>query len=143
MLEAHNTDYYNVKGIQINDPSINYDDVLENGAMIVSMCSDRSILMCLIAPAVGQLNEQAVIFGLNDTTMAWLNKQNEKCGYAAFMEEALTYPPKGPLPSAPSGAVKNCDLWGYVVSAAIYVNPCCTLLSYRNLLSASSNGLTA
>ena len=31
MLEANNTDYYNVSGIQINDPSINYDDTLIEG----------------------------------------------------------------------------------------------------------------
>ena len=28
MLDAQNTKYFNVKGIQINDPSINYDEVL-------------------------------------------------------------------------------------------------------------------
>ena len=31
MLETNNTDYYNVSGIQINDPSINYDDTLIYG----------------------------------------------------------------------------------------------------------------
>jgi len=32
MLETNNTDYYNVSGIQINDPSINHDDTLIEGA---------------------------------------------------------------------------------------------------------------
>ena len=32
MLETNNTDYYNVSGIQINDPSINEDDTLIYGA---------------------------------------------------------------------------------------------------------------
>lgn len=31
MLETNNTDSYNVSGIQINDPSINYDDTLIYG----------------------------------------------------------------------------------------------------------------
>ena len=31
MLQANNTDYYNVKGIQINDPSIGDGDVLTEG----------------------------------------------------------------------------------------------------------------
>ncbi|KAK1020716.1 hypothetical protein LTR33_018779 [Friedmanniomyces endolithicus] len=31
MLETNNTDYYNVSGIQINDPSINHDDTLIEG----------------------------------------------------------------------------------------------------------------
>ena len=33
MLEAKNTDYYNVKGIQINDPSIGHGDVLTEGML--------------------------------------------------------------------------------------------------------------
>lgn len=36
MLEANNTDYYNVSGIQINDPSINYDDTLIYGKKATS-----------------------------------------------------------------------------------------------------------
>ena len=31
MLNTGNKTYYNVKGIQINDPSINYDDVMQEG----------------------------------------------------------------------------------------------------------------
>jgi len=31
MLEANDTEYYNVKGIQINDPSIGDNDVLSEG----------------------------------------------------------------------------------------------------------------
>ena len=39
MLEANNTDYYNVSGIQINDPSINYDDTLIEGEPTARNCS--------------------------------------------------------------------------------------------------------
>jgi carboxypeptidase D len=31
MLDTENCEYYNVKGVQINDPSINYDDVMIQG----------------------------------------------------------------------------------------------------------------
>jgi Carboxypeptidase C (cathepsin A) len=31
MLDKNDTKYYNVKGIQINDPSINYDDTMIEG----------------------------------------------------------------------------------------------------------------
>ena len=41
MLEANNTDYYNVSGIQINDPSINEDDTLIEGKFQYSQ-SDRN-----------------------------------------------------------------------------------------------------
>jgi carboxypeptidase D len=45
---------------------------------------------------VGYLNENANIFNLNQTAMDWLNKKNVECGFADFMENALSYPPKGP-----------------------------------------------
>jgi hypothetical protein len=32
MLKTGNKKYYNVKGIQINDPSINEDNIMEEGA---------------------------------------------------------------------------------------------------------------
>lgn len=31
MLDLKDTTYYNLKGIQINDPSVNYDDTLQEG----------------------------------------------------------------------------------------------------------------
>ena len=106
MLEAKNTDYYNVKGIQINDPSINYNDVMTE------------------APAIWQLNDYAPIFGLNKTTMDHLNALNEKCGYDEFMTNALTYPPTGPIPTAPDSTKHGCNVWEQSLSAAIYINPC-------------------
>lgn len=33
MLDANDTTYYNVKGVQINDPSINYDDTMYQGKL--------------------------------------------------------------------------------------------------------------
>lgn len=99
-LMSNNTDYYNVAGIQINDPSINEDDTM------------------IEAPAIWQLNEQSVIFGLNESTMTHLNEMNVKCGYDEFMTNALTFPPTGPIPTAPSSA-PPCDLWEFAVSAAI------------------------
>ncbi|KAI9660522.1 MAG: hypothetical protein M1821_009873 [Bathelium mastoideum] len=106
MLNQSNTDYYNVKGIQINDPSINYDDTL------------------IQAPAVWALNDYANIFGLNETTMIDVNERAEKCGYFEFMENALTFPPTGKLPSAPNSSEPGCDVWDDIIAAAVYVNPC-------------------
>lgn len=106
MLEANNTDYYNVKGIQINDPSINYDDTMTE------------------APAIWMVNEYAPIFGLNETTMTHLNTKNQECGYDEFMTNALTYPPTGPIPTAPKSTKDGCDVWEQSLEAAIYINPC-------------------
>lgn len=42
MLETNNTDYYNVNGIQINDPSINYDDTLIYGMFDHILCASAN-----------------------------------------------------------------------------------------------------
>lgn len=106
MLMANNTDYYNVKGIQINDPSINEDQVMTT------------------APAVGFVNNLAPIFGLNQSTIDWLNEANDRCGYTEFMEKSLVYPPTGKLPNAPPLNDENCNTWAWAVDAAIRINPC-------------------
>ncbi|KAL9095003.1 MAG: hypothetical protein Q9165_002605 [Trypethelium subeluteriae] len=106
MLDQNNTDYYNVAGIQINDPSINYDDTL------------------IQAPAVWHLNDYANIFNLNDSTMADVNQRAESCGYIEFMENALTFPPLGKLPTAPNSSLPGCDVWDDIIAAAVYINPC-------------------
>lgn len=106
MLQAKDTDYYNVKGIQINDPSVNYDDVI------------------LEAPSVPALNVYSNVMNLNDTFMAAINQRAQKCGYIDFMNNALQFPPKGKLPSAPSSNRPGCDVWDDIIEAATYVNPC-------------------
>lgn len=111
-LDLNDTTYYNVKGIQINDPSIGSGSVLEE------------------APAAGFLSENSVLFNLNDTTTALVNDMAENCGYNDFMDLALTFPPSGKFPSptslAKSGVNTNqdCDVWDTIASAALYVNPC-------------------
>ena len=46
MLDQNNTDYYNVKGIQINDPSINHDDTLTQGTVFQSDSAFHSANPC-------------------------------------------------------------------------------------------------
>ncbi|KAJ4555941.1 hypothetical protein HRR80_009113 [Exophiala dermatitidis] len=105
MLDQNNTDYYNVKGIQINDPSIGLDSVL------------------IQAPAVTAANNYENVLGLNQTFLQDINAQAEKCGYFQFMEEALTFPPPGKF-TAPNDSAPGCDVWDAIVAAAVYVNPC-------------------
>ncbi|MCJ1311098.1 hypothetical protein MMC25_004768 [Agyrium rufum] len=105
MLDANDTTYYNVKGIQINDPSINDDATLQ------------------VAPAVPAVNLYNNVLNLNESTMTLLNNKYESCGYKAFMEQALTFPPAGKFPTAPSYR-GGCDLWDDFTVAATYINPC-------------------
>lgn len=41
MLEQNDTTYFNVNGIQINDPSINYDDTLIYGSWALPVLKNR------------------------------------------------------------------------------------------------------
>ena len=70
------------------------------------------------------LNYYQNIFNLNETFMADINTRADKCGYTKFMDNALTFPPKGKVPTAPSSNVPGCDVWSDIVAAAYYVNPC-------------------
>ena len=106
MLEKNDTKYFNVKGVQINDPSINEDDTL------------------MEAPAAGFLREWENIFNLNTTFLDRIYNASAACGYDTFMEEALQFPPKGPLPTAPSSERDGCDVWTDITMAALYMNPC-------------------
>lgn len=110
-LDQNDTTYYNVKGIQINDPSIGSGSVLEE------------------APAVQFLNSWNNIINLNDSFVETINARAEACGYNAFMELALTFPPAGKFPSPTSLATSNisqfeCDVLDEIYEAALYVNPC-------------------
>lgn len=108
MLEANDTEYFDVKGIQINDPSIGDDTVL------------------IEAPAVRMLNYYSNVFNLNETFMSQINERAEACGYNAFMDLALTFPPNGTF-IAPNSSAPGCDVYDDILTAAIFVNPCFNL----------------
>ncbi|CAI7589689.1 unnamed protein product [Penicillium glandicola] len=106
MLNRNDTTHFNLKGIQINDPSINDDDVL------------------IYAPAVAALNHYTSVFSLNETFMEEINHRADECGYTKFLDEALTYPPPKNFPKVPKSSKPGCYVWDDIVSAATYVNPC-------------------
>lgn len=56
--------------------------------------------------------------------MAELNQRAQDCGYFDFLDNALTYPPTGPIPSAPNSSLPGCAVWDDAIVAAAYVNPC-------------------
>ncbi|KAJ5614867.1 hypothetical protein N7528_008521 [Penicillium herquei] len=106
MLDQNDTTHFNLKGIQINDPSINEDSVM------------------IYAPAVAALNYFDRIFGLNDTFMTEINEKANKCGFNNFLDKALTFPPPKNFPTAPDISQDGCDVWDQIIKAATYVNPC-------------------
>jgi carboxypeptidase D len=87
MHNANDTTYYNVDSIMIYDPSVSYD-VITN-------------------------DYWSGLFSFNETFVDHLHEKWESCGYAEFYQAALTFPPKGPLPTPPNvgGNVTGCSLW--------------------------------
>ncbi|MCJ1477188.1 hypothetical protein MMC13_005859 [Lambiella insularis] len=107
MLDANDTEYYNVKGIQINDPLINYQDAQAEGKSRPTLCLFRELTGSQLLSYLEYLNDRADI-----------------CGYTQFMAEALVFPPTGPLPTAPDSSIGDCDLLTDYFLAAKEVNPC-------------------
>ncbi|KAJ5153919.1 Peptidase S10 serine carboxypeptidase [Penicillium coprophilum] len=106
MLNRNDKKHFNLKGIQINDPSINEDSVL------------------MYAPAVAALNHYSSVFNLNSTFMTEINHRADICGYTDFLEKALTYPPPKNFPIAPDPNTPGCAVFDDIIEAATYVNPC-------------------
>lgn len=78
----------------------------------------------MVCAAVMYLNNFNNVFNLNETFVADVNNRSEACGYNEFMENALTFPPSGPLPTAPNSSLPGCDVWDDITIAAINTNPC-------------------
>jgi carboxypeptidase D len=78
-------------------------------------------------PAFSYVEAYDTFFNLNDTYMADLRERAYNCGYTSFMEEWLTFPPKGPLPNIPlksSDIPAECLLWDDIFAAVSLTNPC-------------------
>ncbi|KAL7270999.1 hypothetical protein RUND412_006276 [Rhizina undulata] len=107
MYNANETEHFDVRGLMIYDPVLSYDVVQEQ------------------LPVPAFVNYWSNIFALNDTTMATLEKMDKTCGYTAYLEEYLKYPPAGPLPTPPQvNTTVECDVWDYVFDAVLNLNPC-------------------
>ena len=106
MHNETNTEYYDVQGVLFYDPVLTYGAVQDS------------------IPAVPFVDYWAPLFSLNDTFMDSLHERADSCGFTEFMETAMTFPPKGPLPDPPSAHAHGCHLWKDIIPAAQAVNPC-------------------
>ncbi|SNX82961.1 probable serine-type carboxypeptidase f precursor [Melanopsichium pennsylvanicum] len=105
MLDEENKEYFNVTGVMIYDPSINTDAVLEQ------------------VPTAAFVEYWGGLFPFNDTVKAQIKAMDEKCGYTTYLNEHLTYPPKGKFPN-PHPTTDDCDIFDYVFNTIFDVNPC-------------------
>jgi carboxypeptidase D len=66
------------------------------------------------------------LFSLNQSFLNTVDKLDKSCGYKAYREKYMTFPPPGPLPGPPNqyGNVTGCNIHSLVQRAAQLVNPC-------------------
>lgn len=108
MITANDTTYYNFSSLLIYDPSLSYDVVQQQ------------------IPTTPFVDFWGPLLGLNASFLESLHQTADDCGYTSFLEQALVYPPKGPLPTPPNVANDNdtCDVFDAVFEAISAVNPC-------------------
>ncbi|EXJ95780.1 carboxypeptidase D [Capronia coronata CBS 617.96] len=108
MFNANDTEYYNISSILIYDPSLSYDVVQE------------------YIPVTAFVDFWGPLLDLNASFVESLHNMSDACGYTAFMDEYLTFPPKGPLPTPPNVDLNDstCLTFDAVADAAALINPC-------------------
>jgi carboxypeptidase D len=75
-----------------------------------------------VVPALHYFNN---VIGLNETYVAEITARADSCGYTDFFNKWTTsFPPPGPIPTAPDSSRPGCDLYDDIYNAAYYVNPC-------------------
>ncbi|PWY98493.1 alpha/beta-hydrolase [Testicularia cyperi] len=105
MLDEEDKEYFNVSGIMIYDPSISTDQLLEQ------------------TPVAQFTRYWDGLFPFNSTVRAKIDEMDAKCGYTKFLDEYMVFPPKGKMPPPPAYS-DECDLFDYVFTAILDINPC-------------------
>ena len=75
-------------------------------------------------PLVAYVEANSNLYSLSKTYMASIRQRAQTCGYTDFLNTYLSFPPKGPLPAAPSSGKGDCDIWEDVLAAVSLINPC-------------------
>ena len=78
-----------------------------------------------------EVSTASLCFPLQDLTsrsqtfMAEIDAIAERCGYAGYIEEFVTFPPKGqlPFPSGSSRTAPGCNVRDLIFDAALAINP--------------------
>ncbi|PNS14611.1 Carboxypeptidase Y [Sphaceloma murrayae] len=108
-ISANDTNYYNLKGIAINDPIIG-DETNQQQTVIPQYAAYWQNMLYL-----------------NDSFIAAFTARAQECGYLDYMDKYFTFPPPGPLPLLPdpyNSDNYSCDVFDDAYSAILEVNPC-------------------
>ncbi|KAI1434540.1 Alpha/Beta hydrolase protein [Xylaria sp. CBS 124048] len=108
MLDEEDKTYYDLSGLMIYDPVLGNDIVQDAVTTVPFIDYHRNLLP------------------FNDSFTEHVHDLHESCGFAAYQDKYLTYPPPGPQPTNFSETVsRECsELWDLVTNEAMSVNPC-------------------
>ncbi|KAF3762956.1 alpha/beta-hydrolase [Cryphonectria parasitica EP155] len=107
MLDQNDTTHFDLSGALIYDPCIGDCGWVQEEV-----------------PTVPYVLQNSNLFGLNESFTETLVASHESCGYAAYIDEYLTFPTGGIQPPSPYWGEGNCDVFDLVNNAALEVNPC-------------------
>jgi carboxypeptidase D len=126
MIAANDSTYFNVDGMLIYDPLI------------------AKFALNGVIPAHYHINYWANVSPLNDTAWTRLRNISAKCGYDAYLDKYLTFPPASPQPNVlPPGKEVNmslidpvygCDTQSFIADAMTYLNPGWNIYQVTQLL---------
>ncbi|KAF2263289.1 serine carboxypeptidase-like protein [Lojkania enalia] len=110
MIQANDTDYFNLKGISINDPIIG-DETVQQQVILVPYIEYWNNLMYLNSTFLDQMRDRAA-----------------ECNYTSYLETYFKFPPPpGPFPVLPDPFYRDnytCDMFDNFYGALLEVNPC-------------------
>ena len=109
MLDANDKTYYDLSGALAYDPCIGSFSYAQEEI-----------------PALPYILENNNMLNLNDSYIQQLTQIDAECGYAAFRDQYLVFPPSGVQPPLFFNYTANasCDVFDLADNAALEVNPC-------------------
>lgn len=109
-IGANDTEYYNLAGVAINDPIIG---------------DETNQQQVVIAPYVHYWEN---LMNLNDSFLEIMDSRAADCGYTAYLDKYLTFPPPQeafPVLTDPYSLDNaSCDIFDDVFNAELLANPC-------------------
>ena len=120
-LSSNDTTYYNLKGNLIIDPIIGDDTLQEEGEYpLVVLLSNRAKNSAVVIQSY--VHTYNLNLNLNSSFLAQMDAEAERCGYTAYEQQYLQFPPPpGPFPTLASGTNDSCDVFDLVYAAALDV----------------------
>ncbi|KAG4428662.1 hypothetical protein IFR05_015850 [Cadophora sp. M221] len=112
MLNKNDTTYFNLEATMLYDPA-----------------TTSSVTQAYI-PAIQFIDYWAGLHPFNDTYRAFLHNMSDSCGFPAYIDKYLTFPPPGPFPAQLPGTdvngfiTEDCDISSAIQNEIYLVNPC-------------------